>query len=304
MEQKLENFIFLYKFNGDEYDIGVSYGEFLIKRNFNFNSILKINQLQWQIIKKNNNGIEFEIIVEKVKKWIDKIKSEYKEFIKIQRGFSDKIGIDIDILLELDILIEMSGIFCTIYSEENRFYRILDTSLEHRKCLLETCNEIHILKINDYYVVNHPYYFNLHTVLFKNFNFFTFGNNLLEKKKYLENEIPFYFKLKKYFINSSCHNDLINFINHDKSIFFDLELIINAKENNYNIDVMNQQKNKISQIIERSDYSPIKINNFENLHNELPDFNRIFVLLFQNNKLLINNSLVCNEFIEIPHCFF
>ena len=62
--------------------------------------------------------------------------------------------------------------------------------------------------------------------------------------------------------------------------------------------------NNDSQIIERSDYSPIKINNFENLHRELPDFNRIFVLLFQNNKLLLNNSLVSNEFIEIPHSFF
>ena len=54
-----------------------------------------------------------------------------------------------------------------------------------------------IIKINDYTIVSNPGYLCLHTVVSEKFSFGTFANNFLDKKKYLQNELPFYIKLKK-----------------------------------------------------------------------------------------------------------
>ena len=299
METKLKNSIYYYQFQGDEYNIGKQYGKLLKKRNFNSDIINTMNQINWENIKEKNSGVIFKIIQKKIKNWIQIIKSDYQDYIKIQIGLAEELNINLDTILELDILGEMSGIFCTIYCDQNKYYRILDTSLEHRKCLIDIFNEIHVLKINDYLVVNNPGYFNLHTLISDKFNFATFGNNLLDKKEYLKNDLPFYIRLKKYFMDSKNELEFINNINNDTKIHYDVEIIINGKNNNYNLNAIHPEKNKENNIIERSDYSPINTSNFEILHTNLPDFNRIFVVLYQNDTLLVNNSLVNNEFTEI-----
>ena len=226
------------------------------------------------------------------------IKSDYQKYIKIQTGLAEELNISLDTILELDILGEMSGIFCTIYCDQNKFYRILDTSLEHRKCLINIFDEIHVLKINDYLVINNPGYFNLHTVISEKFNFATFGNNLLDKKEYLKNDLPFYIRLKKYFMDSKDEDEFIKQIENDSKIFYDVEIIIKGQSKNYNIHAINKTIQE-SNVIERSDYTPIKTNDLMNLHKELPDYNRIFAAYYHNNKLYVSNSLVNNEMIEI-----
>lgn len=298
METKLQNQLYYYQFEGDEYDIGKQYGKLLRKRNFNSEIIKTMNQINWENIKEKNSGIIFKIIKKKIDRWIQIIKSDYQKYIKIQTGLAEELNISLDTILELDILGEMSGIFCTIYCDQNKFYRILDTSLEHRKCLINIFDEIHVLKINDYLVINNPGYFNLHTVISEKFNFATFGNNLLDKKEYLKNDLPFYIRLKKYFMDSKDEDEFIKQIENDSKIFYDVEIIIKGQSKNYNIHAINKTIQE-SNVIERSDYTPIKTNDLMNLHKELPDYNRIFAAYYHNNKLYVSNSLVNNEMIEI-----
>lgn len=298
METKLQNQLYYYQFEGDEYDIGKQYGKLLRKRNFNSEIIKTMNQINWENIKEKNSGIIFKIIKKKIDRWVQIIKSDYQKYIKIQTGLAEELKISLDTILELDILGEMSGIFCTIYCDQNKFYRILDTSLEHRKCLINIFDEIHVLKINDYLVINNPGYFNLHTVISEKFNFATFGNNLLDKKEYLKNDLPFYIRLKKYFMDSKDEDEFIKQIKNDSKIFYDVEIIIGGQDNNYNVHAINKTL-KESNVIERSDYTPIKTNDLMNLHKELPDYNRIFAAYYHNNKLYVSNSLVNNEMIEI-----
>lgn len=298
METKLQNQLYYYQFEGDEYDIGKQYGKLLRKRNFNSEIIKTMNQINWENIKEKNSGIIFKIIKKKIDMWVQIIKSDYQKYIKIQTGLAEELNISLDTILELDILGEMSGIFCTIYCDQNNFYRILDTSLEHRKCLINIFDEIHVLKINDYLVINNPGYFNLHTVISEKFNFATFGNNLLDKKEYLKNDLPFYIRLKKYFMDSKDEDEFIKQIENDSKIFYDVEIIIKGQSKNYNIHAINKTIQE-SNVIERSDYTPIKTNDFMNLHKELPDYNRIFAAYYHNNKLYLCNSLVNNEMIEI-----
>jgi len=298
METKLQNQLYYYQFEGDEYDIGKQYGKLLRKRNFNSEIIKTMNQINWENIKEKNSGIIFKIIKKKIDRWVQIIKSDYQKYIKIQTGLAEELKISLDTILELDILGEMSGIFCTIYCDQNKFYRILDTSLEHRKCLINIFDEIHVLKINDYLVINNPGYFNLHTVISEKLNFATFGNNLLDKKEYLKNDLPFYIRLKKYFMDSKDEDEFIKQIKNDSKIFYDVEIIIGGQDNNYNVHAINKTL-KESNVIERSDYTPIKTNDLMNLHKELPDYNRIFAAYYHNNKLYVSNSLVNNEMIEI-----
>lgn len=298
METKLQNQLYYYQFEGDEYDIGKQYGKLLRKRNFNSEIIKTMNQINWENIKEKNSGIIFKIIKKKIDRWVQIIKSDYQKYIKIQTGLAEELKISLDTILELDILGEMSGIFCTIYCDQNKFYRILDTSLEHRKCLINIFDEIHVLKINDYLVINNPGYFNLHTVISEKLNFATFGNNLLDKKEYLKNDLPFYIRLKKYFMDSKDEDEFIKQIKNDSKIFYDVEIIIGGQDNNYNVHAINKTL-KESNVIERSDYTPIKTNDLMNLHKELPDYNRIFAAYYYNNKLYLSNSLVNNEMIEI-----
>jgi len=298
METKLQNQLYYYQFEGDEYDIGKQYGKLLRKRNFNSEIIKTMNQINWENIKEKNSGIIFKIIKKKIDRWVQIIKSDYQKYIKIQTGLAEELKISLDTILELDILGEMSGIFCTIYCDQNKFYRILDTSLEHRKCLINIFDEIHVLKINDYLVINNPGYFNLHTVISEKLNFATFGNNLLDKKEYLKNDLPFYIRLKKYFMDSKDEDEFIKQIKNDSKIFYDVEIIIGGQDNNYNVHAINKTL-KESNVIERSDYTPIKTNDLMNLHKELPDYNRIFAAYYHNNKLYVGNSLVNNEMIEI-----
>jgi len=300
METKFQNNLFYYKFEGDEYLAGKEYSKLLLQRSFDINVIKSVNDDIWNFIKEKNGGIVYRLLKKRIIQWLKIIKRDYKDYILFQKGFADGFDVDIDFLLELDISIEVSGLFCTISAEKNQFYRILDTSLEHRNLLKKIFNEIHIIKINDYTIVSNPGYLCLHTVISDKFSFGTFANNFLDKKKYLQNELPFYIKLKKYYQDSKNETDFINFINAENKINYDVDIILQGKNKNYIIDVMNSKNNKESDnMLEKSDYSPIKTDDLFNLHKELPDFSRIFVVLFKDNKLYVNNSLINNELIEI-----
>ena len=113
-------------------------------------------------------------------------------------------------------------------------------------------------------------------------------------------------KLKKYFKISKDEEEFIDYLNNDKGIYYDVEVIINGLKNNYNINLMDKDKNITSNIIERSDYSPINRNNFMELHNNLPKFNRLFVVNYnrKTNILSINNSLINDDFYEIELWWF
>ena len=99
-------------------------------------------------------------------------------------------------------------------------------------------------------------------------------------------------------MDSKDEDEFIKQIKNDSKIFYDVEIIIRGQSKNYNIHAINKTIQE-SNVIERSDYTPIKTNDLMNLHKELPDYNRIFAAYHHNNKLYVSNSLVNNEMIEI-----
>lgn len=299
METKFSHSIYYYQFEGDEYEIGKKYGKLLKDRNFDSNKIEQVNQKMWKVVEGRNPTLLFKILQKKILGWVNIIKKDFSDYILIQKGFSEELKMNLDILLELEILIELSGIFCTIYAEnKNKFYRIADTSIEHRQILKETLQEIHVVKINDYVTVTSPGLYTLHSIFSEKFSFATFANNQIPKKEFLKNPLPFYIRFKKIYANSKNENQFIQQIIEEKDVYFDVEIIIGGQDNNYNVHAINKTL-KESNIIERSDYTPIKTDDFMNLHKELPDFNRIFAAYYYNNKLYLSNSLVNNEMIEI-----
>ena len=295
MESKYNDNIFLYNLTGNDYEIGKQYAKLLIKRGYNIKIISKA-------LDDYKNNIEYDIYKTKIEKIIDTTKKNFSDYIRIEKGFCEELGIDIDIILELQLLSEMSGIFCTIIADNNKLYRILDTSKEHRNFMINNFNEIHILNINyEYSIIIYPGVFLYHTVLSNNFSFSIFGNNKLCKDLYFKNKVNFYIKLKKYFLISKNEYEFITYFKNDKEIYYDAEIIINGDKNHI-IDVYYKEKSIINKsIIERSDYSPIKSIDYLNIHRNLPIYNRIFVLFYnkKNNILYLNNSLINDEFVKI-----
>lgn len=296
MEKKFNDNIYYYKLDGDEYKCGITYANFILSRDFNIDLIHKINKEHWLNISENNSKLIYKIIKEKVNSWIKIIKEDYIKYFQFEKGMCDTFKISLNLILELQILSEISGIFCTIICNETNFYRILDTSLFHRELLRNNLNEIHIIEINKKILFINPVYQLYHTLILETYSVAIFGNNLINKKTYLKNEIPFYLKIKIYLDQSNDESEFIEYINKDNEIFYDIEIIIKGKKYCHNIDVMNIKNNKCSTEIERSDYSPIVKNNFKNIHLSLKKFNRIFVLYIENNKIFINNSLVNDTF--------
>ena len=101
METKLQNQLYYYQFEGDEYDIGKQYGKLLRKRNFNSEIIKTMNQINWENIKEKNSGIIFKIIKKKIDRWVQIIKSDYQKYIKIQTGLAEELKISLDIFKKL-----------------------------------------------------------------------------------------------------------------------------------------------------------------------------------------------------------
>lgn len=296
MEKKFNDNIYYYKLDGDEYKCGITYANFMLSRDFNIDLIHKINKEHWLNISENNSKLICIILKEKINNWIKIIKEDYIKYFQFEKGMCDTFKINLNLILELQILSEISGIFCTIICNETIFYRILDTSLFHRELLKNNLNEIHIIEINNKILFTNPFYQLYHTLILETYSVAVFGNNLINKTTYLKNKIPFYLKLKIYLDQSNDESEFIEYINEDNEIFYDAEIIIKGKKYCYNIDVMNIKNNKYSSEIERSDYSPIKKNNFKDIHINLKNFNRIFVLYIENNNIFINNSLVNDSF--------
>jgi hypothetical protein len=297
METKINENLYKYKLNGDDYTCGKNYGMLLLKRHFDVNLINEINLLQWVELEKNNNKLTFKILKNKIKNWIYLLKSEYNNLIKFESGLADSFNVNVERIIELEIICEISGIFCTIYTNKNLFYRILDTNKFQKKLLAEKYNEIHILDVNGKIIFCNPVFQIYHTLISEKFNFAIFGNNQLDKDLYLKNDIPFYFKLKNIYDKNENINDFINNLKNE-TIYYDCEIIIQDKNNSYNYDCINKKIIK-SISIERSDYSPINIQNIEELHLTLPDFNRIFIIFIKDNHIYFNNSLVDNNLIKL-----
>jgi hypothetical protein len=179
---------------------------------------------------------------------------------------------------------------------------VLDTSLEHRNSMMKYNKEIHILNINSKYsIIITPCVFLYHTLLSIDYSFGVCGNNKLSKDIYLKNNVNFYIKLKKYFLISQNEFEFKNYLKNDKDIYYDAEIIINGIRN-HNINIYNKDKSILNKLyVERSDYSPINNTGYLNIHQDLPIYNRIFVVLYNKNnkKMYINNSLINNKFIKI-----
>ena len=304
MEKQISDNIYLYQFNDNNYIAGQSYGNLILKRNFDINIINVIYEKHWDYLKTNNSPIIIKLLKKKILNWLDLIK-EKDYLIQFEKGLAKSLNVSVDKIIELQILGELSGIFCTIYTDnkKNIFYRILDTNISNRELLQQIYPELHILNINGNITFGNPIYLVNHTFISENFSFATFGNNLLDKKTYLQNTLPFYYKLKIYLDSANDEYDLIEKFNKDNEIYYDVEIIIKGKYESFHIDVMDESKNKKGLIIERSDYSPLEdkcsLDNLDNLHTLLPDFNRIFILFVKDGEIYFNNSLTSDDFIRI-----
>lgn len=301
MEKKISENIYYYHFNLDNYNAGKEYGKLILKREFNLDIINNIYVKHWEYLNANNSSLILKLLKKKLKDWTKLIEEKYLNLIQFEKGLSDVLMIPVSKIIELQILGELSGIFCTIYAdvEKNMFYRILDTNISNRELLQHIYSELHVVNINGNITFGNPIYLVNHTFLSKKFSFATFGNNLLDKKKYLKNDLPFYYKLKIYLESSKNEYELIDKINKDTEIYYDVEIIIKGNNECFHIDVMNPTKNKKGLNIERSDYSPINLDDFQTLHKSLPDFNRIFIIYYKEDKLYFNNSLISNDFFEV-----